>query len=138
MLNPRQILLIKVSWSYLSGRLEEFGDTFYRILFDLEPSLRAMFKNNMEAQQEKFSAMVNYIVAHIQHTPGLDPDLRQLGHRHIDYGVAPEHYDTVMIAFLLALEKRLKRKWDNETKEAWTMAFVYVVSQMRRPMKASA
>jgi hypothetical protein len=43
-----------------------------------------------------------------------------------------------MIAFLLALEKRLKRKWDNETKEAWTMAFVYVVSQMRRPMKARA
>jgi methyl-accepting chemotaxis protein len=138
MLNPRQILLIKISWSYLSGRLEEFGDTFYRILFDLEPSLRAVFKNDIVVQQEKFSAMVNHIVTHIQHTPALDPDLRQLGHRHLDYGVEPQHYDTVMIAFLLALEKRLKRKWDNETKEAWTMAFVYVVSQMRRPMKAIA
>jgi hemoglobin-like flavoprotein len=137
MLSPRQTLLIKVSWSYLSGRLEEFGDTFYRILFDLEPSLRGMFKNDIATQQEKFSAMVNHIVAHIQHTPELGTELSHLGHRHVDYGVEARHYDTMMIAFLLALEKRLKRKWDNETKEAWTMAFVYVVSQMRRPMKAS-
>ena len=138
MLNPRQILLIKVSWSYLSGRIEEFGDTFYRTLFEMEPTLKAMFKNDMAHQHQKFSTMINHIVAHIQHTPGLDPELRQMGHRHIDYGVAPEHYDSMMIAFLLALEKRLKRKWDNETKEAWTMGFVYVVSQMRRPMKATA
>ncbi len=138
MLNPRQTLLIKVSWSHLSSRLEEFGDTFYKILFDLEPSLKPMFKNDMEVQQQKFSAMVNHIVAHIQHTPKLDGELHQMGQRHIDYGVEPKHYDTLMIAFLLALEKRLKRKWDNETKEAWTMAFVYVVSQMRRPMKATA
>jgi hemoglobin-like flavoprotein len=135
MLSQRQTLLIKLSWSHLSNRLEEFGDTFYRILFDLEPSLKPMFKNDMEAQREKFSSMVNHIVAHVQHTEKLDVELQGLGDRHIGYGVKPQHYDMLMIAFLLALERKLKRKWDNETKEAWTMAFVYIISQMKKSFK---
>jgi methyl-accepting chemotaxis protein len=138
MLNPRQILLIKLSWSHLSNRLEDFGDTFYKILFDLEPGLRSLFKNDMESQREKFSFMVNHIVAHVQHEGKIEAGIRALGERHIDYGVKPQHYDTVMIALLLALERRLKKKWDTETKEAWTMALVYVISQMRRAFRTAA
>jgi hemoglobin-like flavoprotein len=131
MLNARQTLLIKLSWSHLSSRLEEFGETFYKILFDIQPDLKRMFSGNMEIQQQKFSAMVNHIVAHVQHSEKVEPELRALGTRHVDYGVERQHYDTIMIAFLLALEKKLKRKFDPETKEAWTMAFVYISSHMQ-------
>ena len=132
MLNPRQTLLIKLSWSHLSNRLEDFGETFYKILFELEPTLRRLFKNDMERQKVKFAAMMNYIVSHLQFTERLDGELQALGDRHLAYGVTSEQYDKVMIAFLLAMEKRLKGKWDNETREAWTMAFVYIGSQMKR------
>jgi hemoglobin-like flavoprotein len=135
MLSPRQTLLIKLSWSHLSNRLDEFGDTFYRILFDIEPALKPLFKNSMDLQREKFSSMVNHIVAHVQHAEKIEGEIRSLGDRHIGYGVEPQHYDMVMIAFLLALERKLKRKWDTETKEAWTMAFVYIISQMKRSFK---
>jgi hemoglobin-like flavoprotein len=135
MLNPRQTLLIKLSWSHLSNRLEEFGETFYRILFDLEPALKPLFKNDMEGQRAKFSAMVNHIVAHVQHSEKIEGDIQNLGYRHVDYGVKPHHYDMVMIAFLLAMERKLKRKWDNETKEAWTMAFVFIIAQMKKSFK---
>jgi methyl-accepting chemotaxis protein len=135
MLSPRQTLLIKLSWSHLSNRLDEFGETFYRILFDLEPALKPMFKSDMEMQRAKFSAMVNHIVAHVQHPEKIEGEIQHLGYRHIDYGVKPQHYDMVMIAFLLAMERNLKRKWDTETKEAWTMAFVFIISQMKKSLK---
>jgi len=132
MLNPRQTLLIKLSWSHLSNRLEDFGDTFYNILFDIEPALRSLFKNDMEKQKLKFAAMMNHIVSRLQYTDKLDDELKALGQRHLSYGVTPDQYDKVMIAFLLTMEKRLKRRWDTETRDAWTMAFVYMGSQMKR------
>jgi hemoglobin-like flavoprotein len=132
MLSPRQTLLIKLSWSHLANRLEDVGDTFYRILFEMDPTSKPMFQSSMEVQRQKFSSMMNSIVAQIQHTQQVEGKLEKLGHQHLDYGVAPQHYDLVMIAFLLALEKKLKRKWDNETKEAWTMALVYIISHMKK------
>jgi hemoglobin-like flavoprotein len=137
MLNTRQTLLVKLSWSYFSNRLEEFGDTFYRILFDMEPALRPMFLNDMEVQRRKFSAMMNHIVWQLTNPNQVKGDIRRLGSRHIDYGVRPEHYDTLMIAFLLTMERKLKSKWDNETKEAWTMALVYIMSEMKKAYRKS-
>jgi hemoglobin-like flavoprotein len=131
MLSPRQTLLIKLSWSHLSNRLEEIGETFYEVLFDLYPELRPMFRETMATQQQKFSTMMNHIVAQIQFPGKLEKDLAEMGTRHAGYGVTDDQYDKVMIAFLLAMEKKLKKNWDSETKEAWTMAFVYIGSQMK-------
>jgi hemoglobin-like flavoprotein len=131
MLNPRQTLLIKLSWSHLSNRLEDFGETFYEVLFELYPEVKPLFKTDPEVQRQKFSSMMNHIVATIQYPERLEQELHEMGSRHVSYGVADDQYDKVMIAFLLAMEKRLKKKWDDETKEAWTMAFVYIGSQMK-------
>jgi hemoglobin-like flavoprotein len=131
MLSPRQTLLIKLSWSHLTNRLEDFGDKFYEVLFEMDPALREMFSDDMTKQRAKFSGMVNHIVSNIQHADKLDNDLKELGDRHVGYRVKASHYDTIMMAFLVSLEKVLERNWDSETKQAWTVAFVYIVARMK-------
>jgi hemoglobin-like flavoprotein len=137
MLTDRQVLNIKLSWSYISIRLDDFGAAFYKILFEMDPSLRFMFKGDMGNQMKKFGEMVNHIVSHMQSVGALEVDFNKLGESHAGIGVRTEHYDTVAIAFLLAMKKTLKRKMNEETQEAWTMAFSMIAQKMKnyRPAK---
>jgi nitric oxide dioxygenase len=131
MLTDRQVLIIKLSWSYISIRLDDFGAAFYKILFELDPSLREMFKSDMGKQMKKFGEMVNHIVSQLQSVEALEVDFNKLGESHAGFGVRYEHYDTVAIAFLLALKKTLRRKMSDETHEAWTMAFSMIAQKMK-------
>jgi hemoglobin-like flavoprotein len=66
--------------------------------------------------------LLNMIGATVQ---GLDcfaevvPILRDLGERHVEYGVRPEHYDTASRALLLALESGLREDFTNDVRHAW-------------------
>jgi hemoglobin-like flavoprotein len=132
MLTTRQILVIKLSWSYLSNRLGDFGHIFYKTLFELSPETKALFSNDLEVQKLKFSDMVNRIVVSIQTPENIDEILVNLGESHSGYGVKQHHFDAVSLAFLLSLKKMLKKKFNADTEEAWTMAFNYIAFKMKQ------
>lgn len=129
-MNDLKILAVKTSWSYVLPDAEEAGSLFYRKLFQLDPSLRPMFKHDIDAQATKLIDMVTYIIAKLQYLDDVEPVISALAVRHVRYGTKPEHYRTVGQALMLTLETVLQDRWDDETRAAWTEVYALVAQTM--------
>lgn len=104
---------------------------FYGRLFDLDPSLRRLFKIDMKEQSQKLVAMLDSIVSSIDDWDKIIPVLRELGHRHVTYGVKLEHYDTLCTALVWAFGQALQPGFDDEVRAAWTAVIQAVNEQMK-------
>src|SRR5215470_13047737 len=73
---------------------------FYGRLFDVDPSLRQLFKIDMKEQSKKFVVMLDAIMESIDEWEKIVPVLRQLGQRHVAYGVKEQHYNALCSALV--------------------------------------
>lgn len=103
---------------------------FYGRLFDLDPSLRAMFKIDMRTQAEKLTNMLATLVDSLDRMDELRPMLRELGVRHADYGVQPEHYRTLNSALLWAFGQALDQDFQPDVRQAWSALLSEVEAAM--------
>jgi hemoglobin-like flavoprotein len=76
-------------------------------------------------------SMLNAAVNGLTNLDALVPVVRQLGARHVNYGVRAEHYATVGSALLWTLEQGLADKFTEEVHEAWTMAYDLLADVMQ-------
>jgi nitric oxide dioxygenase len=129
-MNDLKILAVKTSWSYVMRDAEEAGTLFYRRLFQLDPSLRLLFKHDIDAQAGKLTDMVTYIIARLQHMDDIERVITALATRHVQYGTKPQHYGTVGEALLWTLETVLGDRWDDDTRIAWTEVYGLVANTM--------
>jgi hemoglobin-like flavoprotein len=104
---------------------------FYGRLFDLDPSLRRLFKIGMKEQSKKLFAMLDAIVEGIDDWERIVPVLRELGQRHVAYGVKEQHYDTLCSALVWAFGQALQLGFDDEVRAAWTTVIRAVNEQMK-------
>jgi hemoglobin-like flavoprotein len=51
------------------------------------------------------------------------PMLRDLGKRHIGYGVTIEQYELIRAALLRMIEQSIGRDFNDETRDAWNAAY---------------
>ena len=72
--------------------------------------------------------MIGAAVGMLDRPATLLPVLRQLGARHVGYGVQETHYATVGAALLLTLEQGLGDAFTPEVRSAWA-ALYGVISQ---------
>jgi len=113
-----EISLVQNSWKKLRGiQPQVIGDVFYSKLLLEAPYLKPLFKTNRPEQSTKLVAMLNIIVARLQHLDTLKNDIRQLALRHQRYGVKTIHYDVVGNALLWTLEKALAKDGMNHWKK---------------------
>ena len=61
----------------------------------------------------------------------LIPVVRNLGRRHVIYGVTPEHYSSVGSALIWTLEQGLGTDFTPEIKEAWTTVYRLLADTMK-------
>ena len=104
---------------------------FYGRLFDVDPSLRRLFKISMKEQSKKFVEMLDAIVESIDDWERIVPALRQLGQRHVAYGVKEQHYNTLCSALVWAFGQALQPGFDVEVRAAWTAVIRAVNEQMK-------
>jgi len=104
---------------------------FYGRLFDVDPSLRRLFKIDMKEQSKKFVAMLDTIVESIDDWERIVPVLQQLGQRHVAYGVKEQHYDVLCSALVWAFGQALQPGYDDEVRGAWTAVIRDVNEQMK-------
>jgi len=104
---------------------------FYGRLFDVDPSLRQLFKIDMKEQSKKMVAMLDAIVESIDDWERIVPVLRQLGQRHVAYGVKEQHYNTLCSALVWAFGQALQPGFDVEVRAAWTAVIRAVNEQMK-------
>jgi hemoglobin-like flavoprotein len=127
--------LIRDSFEVIHEMPQAIAMLFYGRLFDLDPSLRALFKTDMHTQSRKLMDTLRATIDSLDSFDQLRPALRELGRKHaFEYGVRPEHYKVVIEALLWAFGQALHPRFYPETKAAWRE----VLEDISREMLAGA
>lgn len=130
-MNSEKISLVQNSFEDVRPIAVIASELFYTRLFMLDPSLRPLFKGNMADQGRMLMSMLSSAVGGLTRLDTLAPVLRNLGARHVAYGVRDEHYETVGCALLWTLEQGLDDKFTPAVREAWTQAYGLLSSTMQ-------
>ena len=125
------ILLVQVSWRKIEPIKDAAAELFYLKLFELDPALRELFGENMDAQGTKLMQMVGAAIRGLDRLDVLLPVVRDLGMRHATFGVRDEHYGTAGAALIWTLEQVLLKDFTPEVKSAWIKT-IGVLSQNLR------
>jgi len=130
-MHPVQIQLVQSSFA----RVEPIADTaatlFYTRLFELDPSLRLMFKGDIAEQGKKLMTTLTVVVRGLTRLDAIVPAVQALGRRHVGYGVADEHYDTVAEALLWTLQQGLGEYFTPDVAAAWSTAYGILADVMK-------
>ena len=126
-----QISLVQESWQKISPVKETTAERFYDRLFQLDPSLKALFKGDIKKQSKKFTDMMDLVVGGLSSLDAdVVPALQALGARHSGYGVKPQHYQTLKQALFGALEESLDGDFAGETQQAWADTYDLLAQAM--------
>jgi hemoglobin-like flavoprotein len=104
---------------------------FYRKLFALDPDLRQLFTGDMDQQGTRLLQMISAAVRGLDRLDVLLPVVRDLGMRHVTYGVRDEDHGTVAAALLWTLEQALREEFTPEVKSAWIKTYGVLSQTMR-------
>jgi len=130
-MTPKQVDLIRASWTSVDPIQDVAGALFYDRLFELDPALRRLFRNADMAQQHKILIQtLTVVVKSLDRLDQLVPAIEALGRRHAGYGVRPEHYETVGAALLWTLGQNLGDAFTSDVEHAWTQAYSTLASVM--------
>lgn len=127
----RQKELVQSTFAMVAPIAEQAADIFYTKLFELDPSLKPLFKGDIKVQGTKLMTMLAAAVKGLDDLGALVPVVQDLGRRHVGYGVKDEHYDTVAAALLSTLETGLGDAWTEEVKDAWVVVYTVLATTMK-------
>ncbi len=127
-----QIHLLRKSFDIIERQEHVAALVFYQHLFEIDPSLRRLFRTEIEEQSRKLMDMLGLAVSLLGDAKALEPELERLGARHVTYGVRNEHYTTVGQAMLHMLAKVLGPEWTTSTRAAWTEFYGLLAASMMR------
>jgi len=137
MLTDTQIQLVTDSWQKVLPIKETAAELFYGRLFELDPSLQALFKGDMKEQGERLMNMINIAVNALNRLEDVVPAIQAMGRRHKDYGVQRAHYDTVAQALLWTLGQGLGPAFSPDVKDAWTQVYTLLATTMIEASEAA-
>ena len=130
-MTPEQATLVRDSFAKVAPIAPQAAAMFYERLFVLDPSLRALFKGDMNEQGRKLMAMIGTAVGNLDRLDAIVPAVRDLGRRHVGYGVKQADYDTVAEALLWTLEQGLGDDFTPDTKAAWVSVYTVLAGEMQ-------
>ena len=108
-----------------------FYDTFYSRLFEVVPSVRPLFKNNMVVQGRKLVRMVGMAISLLTDADKLVPTLQSLAKRHVSYGARVDYYGPVGEVLLYALERCCgPAVWTPQVSTAWLTVYSAMMAVM--------
>ena len=131
MVTDAQKALVQNSFATVATIADDAAVLFYQRLFELDPSLRPMFRGDMAEQRKKLMQMLTAAVKGLDRLEQLVPVVKDLGRRHAGYGVEDRHYDTVAEALLWTLEAGLGRAFTPEVKAAWVAVYTLLATTMK-------
>jgi len=131
-MTPRQIELVQASFTNVEPIAAEAARLFYDRLFELDPSLRSMFRGDIEEQGRKLMQIIGVAVASLRQLDRILPAVEDMGRRHAGYGVRDEHYVIVASALLWTLEQGLGSAFTDEVRDSWLAMYDVVTSAMKQ------
>jgi hemoglobin-like flavoprotein len=122
-MTPEQVKLVTDSFRKVLPVAGLTADLFYDRLFEIVPELRSLFPDDLVAQKKKFVTMLATIVTNLNEFKKVAPIVKDLGVRHVAYGVIATHYEPFGAALLWTLEESLGVDFTTPVRTAWTEAY---------------
>lgn len=116
----------------------QFGARFYARLFARHGELRPLFPADLRDQAAKLSDALRLAVALLRDPPALEQTLRELGRRHVLYGVVPIHLDHVRDTLVELLGEVEGAAMDAELLDAWVWTWGRFDHALRAGMLAAS
>ena len=137
-MTPREKSVVRETFAQVAPIADEAAALFYGRLFELDPTLKTLFKIDMREQGRKLMQMIGLAVSKLDALNELVPAVQELGRRHAGYGVKDVDYDTVGAALLWTLHQGLGPAFTPEVKSAWTTVYGVLASTMKAAAKPVA
>lgn len=127
-LSAQQRTLIKHTFTFIAPNHDLVAQFFYDKLFEIAPELRPMFMHSMDLQRAKVMQMLAALVAATDDPSHFFHMARDMGKRHLDYGVVKAQYTMVGQALMWALEEACPEVMDRDALDAWSSAYRMMAS----------
>jgi hemoglobin-like flavoprotein len=131
MMTSEQCRLVRQSFDLFRDEGGPVALLFYGRLFELDPSARRLFHNDLGLQSRKLLDTLEIVTQSLDRFDAIRPRLADLGRLHAGYGVRPEQYDTIITALLWAIGQALGADFDPPTRGAWKLALQAVAVAMK-------
>ena len=129
-LTEQNIELVQSSFAKVAPIADKAAEIFYARLFEIEPSVKPMFKGPMDEQGKKLMGTLSVVVNGLRDLDAIVPIAGNLAIKHVDYGVKAEHYDVVGQALIYTLHQGLGDDMTPETEAAWVNAYTVLSGAM--------
>jgi hemoglobin-like flavoprotein len=121
--SPAELALIESADRVVRADPDAFARAFYATLFDVAPEVRELFDDDLTAQRGKLVDEVAFFIGAAADLDRFVERARELGRRHVGYGVRRDHYDAVGIALVAAVRERTGDEWTSDHHRAWTKMY---------------
>jgi nitric oxide dioxygenase len=128
---PAELALIESSGAVVRDDGDAFADTFYATLFEVAPEVRDLFPDDMHEQRGKLVDELAFLIDAAADLERFVERARELGRRHVGYGVRHEHYDAVGVALVSAVRDRTGSDWTAAHHDAWDRLYRLIADVMR-------
>ena len=128
---PEQIVLVQESFAQVVPIADTAAALFYGRLFEMDPTLRALFRADMRAQYRNLMQTLTVVVRGLDRLDSILPAVEALGRRHAGYGVKDEHFQVVGEALLWTLQQGLGQAFTPEVRQAWATAYGLLARTMK-------
>ena len=123
--------MVQTSWEKCIPIADKAAELFYGRLFELDPNLKPLFKGDMTEQGKKLMTMITVAVNGLDDLDKIVSAVKQLGVRHVGYGVKDSHYDTVGSALIWTLGKGLGEEFTESLKNSWVKVYNLLATTMK-------
>ena len=123
MINEDQQVIVRNTFTTIAARSDETAQLFYERIFEIDPSLRPLFRVEMKSQAHHFMLAISALVTSLSAPELIKPILQQIGKRHRNYGVQLEHYPIMKRALLDTLSRVLEDDYTYDAEEAWSLVY---------------
>lgn len=134
---PDQIDQVEATFAKLSPVTNSLGMAFYDRLFEIDPTARPLFHHSMEAQAIKLMQVLSFAVSNLREPETLLPIVRELGRKHVGYGVAEPQYESVANALMHTLKISLGDAWTSQVEEAWLAAYATIAREIKNAARSA-
>jgi len=130
-MTPAQIIMVKKTWQKVLPDTETAAVLYYSKLLHLDPEIETLFKGDVEIQGFQLIKVIAITIDQLERPAKAVPILQALGRRYSQYGIKPEHYQTMGYAFMWMLQQILDKDFTPYMKQAWGKTYVMMARIMR-------
>lgn len=119
----REVELLRHLLAGIGADPRKAAGLFYENLFRILPETQDLFVADMTRQGDKLMATLNAVILQIDTWSAIEPQIEELGLRHVAYGVLPEHYAPTGEALRAMFVEALGAEFTTECEAAWSKAY---------------